>query len=75
VAVVKYFLDNYKITLIADLSSGRFDNVTASTSIISLENDKANGHHEVKIVEDFDFQGASVTSTLKCRKLCDRISS
>ena len=57
-AVVKYFLDNYKITLIADLSSGRFDNVTASTSIISLENDKANGHHEVKIVEDFDFQGA-----------------
>jgi type I restriction-modification system DNA methylase subunit len=56
-AIRKFFLDNCRIMLIADLSSGRFDNVTASTAVISLENVKSNGSHEVKIVEDFDLRG------------------
>ncbi len=56
-AIRKFFLDNCRIMLIADLSSGRFDNVTASTAVISLENVKNNRNHEVKIVEDFDLRG------------------
>lgn len=51
-SVRKLLLDNYKIILIADLSSGVFDNVTASTIILTLQNEKSDPNHKVKIVDD-----------------------
>ncbi len=50
-AIRKHILDNYTISFIADLSAGMFDNVTASSVIISVNNDKDDGHHKVKVVD------------------------
>lgn len=73
-AIRKYFLDNFRIMLIADLSSGRFDNVTASTSIISLANDRDNQNHEVKIVEDFDLRGDTKSKRISQAEFLKNIS-
>jgi len=73
-AIRKYFLDNFRIMLIVDLSSGRFDNVTASTSITSLANDRNNRNHEVKIVEDFDLRGDTRSKKISQAEFLKNIS-
>lgn len=50
--VRKYILDNAKIEELVDLGSGVFDNVTASTIIIRLRNEKNNSNHNIKIITE-----------------------
>jgi hypothetical protein len=46
----KYILDNSRVEEIVDLGSGVFDNVTASTIIFRLSNNKKNSNHRTRIV-------------------------
>ena len=48
--VRKYLLDNSKIEELVDLGSGVFDNVTASTIVFRISNNKQNANHETKII-------------------------
>jgi len=50
----KFFLDNYRILNIVDLSSGRFAKVTASTIVLILQHSKPHQKHEVEIIDHFD---------------------
>ncbi len=50
--VRKYLLENSKIEELVDLGSGVFDNVTASTIIFRISNNKKNTNHKIKIVTD-----------------------
>jgi type I restriction-modification system DNA methylase subunit len=50
--VRKYLLENSKIEELVDLGSGVFDNVTASTIIFRISNNKKNANHFTKIVTD-----------------------
>lgn len=64
--VRKYLLENSKIEELVDLGSGVFDNVTASTIIFRITNNKENLNHKTKIVteikdiENQDFEISSI---------------
>jgi type I restriction-modification system DNA methylase subunit len=47
----KYMLDNSKIINITDMSSGVFENVTASTTLLFIENNKSNLTHKILVQE------------------------
>jgi adenine-specific DNA-methyltransferase len=51
--VRKSLLDSYTIASIVDLSSGRFENVTASTVILNLANRRTKENETIRIVGDF----------------------
>jgi type I restriction-modification system DNA methylase subunit len=50
-AVRKALLDRYKISAIVDLSSGRFEHVTASTVILNLSNRRNDENEMIRILE------------------------
>ncbi len=50
--VRKYLLDNSIIEELVDLGSGVFDNVTASTIIFRISNNRNTNNHKIKIITD-----------------------
>ena len=66
--VRKYLLENSKIEELVDLGSGVFDNVTASTIIFRITNNKENLNHKTKIVtkiKDIESQDFEISSILQ----------
>jgi type I restriction-modification system DNA methylase subunit len=64
--VRKYLLENTKIVELVDLGSGIFENVTASTIIFRIKNEKNNDNNLCKIVtdiENLDTRQFTITTT------------
>lgn len=64
--VRKYILENAKVEELVDLGSGIFDNVTASTIIFRLKNEKNSSNHltkiitEIKNIENGEFTNSTI---------------
>lgn len=53
-AIRKFILDNYRLLTIADLSSGVFANVTASTIITIIQNQINNINQRIEVIKSFN---------------------
>lgn len=74
--VRKYLLENSRIEELVDLGSGVFDNVTASTIVFRISNNKRNTNHKVKIVTEIrDIEKQEfVTSSIEQSQFLNNIS-
>lgn len=70
----KYLLDSTKIRVVADLGSGVFEHVTASTVILILEKAKADSKHFVRVANGFEAASSGHTTRVPQRGFLDNTS-